>query len=49
MIRRACPAHVMFHLQVGASSFQKALRSIELFATDIRPAVEKVLGPLDDL
>ena len=48
-IRRARPAHVMFHLQVGASSFEKAMRSIELFASDIRPAVEKVLGPLDAL
>lgn len=46
-IRQARPAHVMFHLQVGASSYQKALKSIELFASDIRPMVEKVLGPLD--
>ncbi len=47
-IRQARPSHVMFHFQVGGSSYAKALKSIELFASEIRPAVEKVLGPLDD-
>jgi alkanesulfonate monooxygenase SsuD/methylene tetrahydromethanopterin reductase-like flavin-dependent oxidoreductase (luciferase family) len=46
-IRLARPSHMMFHFQVGGSDFPQALRSIERFATDIRPAVEKVLGPLD--
>ena len=48
-IRAGRPSHVMFHFQVGGSSYAKALKSIELFASEIRPAVEKVLGPLDDV
>lgn len=48
-LRRARPSHVMFHFQVGASDFRQAIETIERFATDIRPAVEKELGPLDEL
>jgi hypothetical protein len=48
-IRRARPSHLMFHFHVGASDYRKALETIERFATDIRPAVEKELGPLDQL
>ena len=33
---------------VGGSSYQMALKSIELFASEIKPLVEKVLGPLED-
>ena len=47
-IRAARPAHVMFHFQVGGSSHRAALDSMEAFATDIRPMVEKELGPLAD-
>lgn len=48
-IRRARPSHMMFHFQVGASDHRQALETIERFATDIRPAVEKELGPLEKL
>ena len=47
-ISKARPSHIMFHLQVGGSSYQLALKSIELFASEIKPLVEKVLGPLED-
>ena len=46
-IRKARPSHIMFHCQVGGSSQAQALNSIERFASDIRPMVEKELGPLD--
>jgi alkanesulfonate monooxygenase SsuD/methylene tetrahydromethanopterin reductase-like flavin-dependent oxidoreductase (luciferase family) len=46
-IRRARPSHMMFHFQVGGSDYASALETIERFATDIRPAVERELGPLD--
>ena len=48
-IRQSRPTHMMFHFQVGASDYKQALRTMELFATDIRPMVEQVLGPLDTL
>ena len=48
-IRRARPSHMMFQFQVGGSPKAKALETIERFATDIRPMVEKELGPLDAL
>ena len=47
-ISKARPSHIMFHLQVGGSSYQLALKSIELFASEIKPLVEKVLGPLEE-
>jgi alkanesulfonate monooxygenase SsuD/methylene tetrahydromethanopterin reductase-like flavin-dependent oxidoreductase (luciferase family) len=46
-IRAANPHHVMFHVQVGGSRQDQALRTIETFATDVRPMLEKELGPLD--
>ena len=48
-IRAARPSHMMFHFQVGASSFNKAMTSIEKFQTHIKPMVEKELGPLTEL
>ena len=45
-ISRVRPSHMMFHFQVGESDYQKALKTIELFASDIRPMIEKTLGPL---
>jgi alkanesulfonate monooxygenase SsuD/methylene tetrahydromethanopterin reductase-like flavin-dependent oxidoreductase (luciferase family) len=48
-IRAARPSHMMFHFQVGASSFKKALTSIEKFQTHIKPMLEKELGPLTAL
>ncbi len=48
-IRAAQPAHMMFHFQVGGSSHRAALHSMEKLMTDIRPMVEKELGPLADI
>ncbi len=48
-IRAAGPSHMMFHFQVGASSFKNAMTSIEKFQTHIKPMVEKELGPLTEL
>ena len=48
-IRQGKPSHMMFHFQVGGSDYRKALASIESFATDIRPLLEKELGPLEQL
>ena len=43
------PSHMMFHFQVGSSGHHTALESIEKFQSDIKPMVEKALGPLDQL
>ncbi|MDG2285484.1 MAG: LLM class flavin-dependent oxidoreductase, partial [Alphaproteobacteria bacterium] len=48
-IRAGKPSHVMFHVQVGGSGQAQALNSMEKFASDIRPMLEKELGPLKDL
>jgi alkanesulfonate monooxygenase SsuD/methylene tetrahydromethanopterin reductase-like flavin-dependent oxidoreductase (luciferase family) len=45
----ARPRHMLLHFQAGASTQKTALRSIEQFATRVRPMIEKVLGPLDKL
>ena len=45
-IRAARPSHMMFHFQVGASSHAKALTTMEKLMTDIKPMVERELGPL---
>ncbi len=47
-LRVTRPSHMMFHFQVGASSFERALTTIERFASDIVPALERELGPLAD-
>lgn len=48
-LRAARPSHMMFHFQVGASSQASALDTMERFMSDIKPMVEKALGPLDAL
>ncbi len=45
-IRAARPSHIMFSLQVGGSSHAKALETMEMFAGEIRPMVERELGSL---
>ena len=45
-IRAGRPNHIMFHVQVGGSGQAQALNTMEKFATDIRPLLEKELGPL---
>lgn len=49
LIDAARPRHMLLHFQAGASTQKTALNSIERFATQVRPMIEKVLGPLDKL
>ena len=46
-IRAGRPSHMMFHVQVGGSSQALALSTLERFAGEIRPMLERELGPLD--
>ena len=48
-IRAGQPSHIMFHVQVGGSTQSQALNTMEKFAGDIRPMLEKELGPLKDI
>jgi alkanesulfonate monooxygenase SsuD/methylene tetrahydromethanopterin reductase-like flavin-dependent oxidoreductase (luciferase family) len=48
-ISAARPRHMLLHFQAGASPQKLALRSIEQFATRVRPMIEKELGPLAKL
>lgn len=46
-IRRAEPCHYLLQFQAGGSTLPLALRSIERFATEVRPLLERPLGPLE--
>jgi alkanesulfonate monooxygenase SsuD/methylene tetrahydromethanopterin reductase-like flavin-dependent oxidoreductase (luciferase family) len=48
-ISAARPRHMLLHFQAGASPQKTALRSIDQFATRVKPMIEKALGPLDQL
>ena len=47
IIEAARPCHVLLQFQAGASDPRLALRSIDRFASTVRPMVEKAVGPLD--
>jgi alkanesulfonate monooxygenase SsuD/methylene tetrahydromethanopterin reductase-like flavin-dependent oxidoreductase (luciferase family) len=47
LIAAARPKHMLLHFQAGASPQRTALRSIEQFASKVRPMIEDALGPLD--
>jgi alkanesulfonate monooxygenase SsuD/methylene tetrahydromethanopterin reductase-like flavin-dependent oxidoreductase (luciferase family) len=49
LIGAARPRHMLLHFQAGASPQKTALRSIEEFASKVRPMIERALGPLDKL
>jgi alkanesulfonate monooxygenase SsuD/methylene tetrahydromethanopterin reductase-like flavin-dependent oxidoreductase (luciferase family) len=49
LIGAARPRHMLLHFQAGASGQKTALKSIDAFATKVRPMLEKELGPLDKL
>jgi alkanesulfonate monooxygenase SsuD/methylene tetrahydromethanopterin reductase-like flavin-dependent oxidoreductase (luciferase family) len=49
IIRAARPRHMLLHFQAGASAQRTALTSIERFAAEVRPMIEKELGPLAQL
>ena len=40
---------MMFHFQVGGSGHAQALSTMEKLMTEIKPMVEKELGPLESL
>ncbi len=46
-IKVANPCHYLLQFQASGTSLPLALRSIERFATQVRPLLEKALGPLD--
>ena len=46
-IRHASPCHYLLQFQAGGSSLATALRSIERFAAEVRPLLEREMGPLD--
>jgi alkanesulfonate monooxygenase SsuD/methylene tetrahydromethanopterin reductase-like flavin-dependent oxidoreductase (luciferase family) len=46
-IRRARPDHYLMNFSPGGSDQATALRSIERFATEVRPLLERALGPLE--
>lgn len=48
-IRRAQPCHYLLQFQAGASPLPLALRSIERFAAEVRPLLEKAVGPLEEI
>jgi len=49
LIRAAEPVHMLLQFQAGASPFSMALRSIERFAGEVVPMLERALGPLDEI
>jgi len=46
-IGRASPCHYLLQFQAGGSSLATALRSIERFAAEVRPLLEREVGPLE--
>jgi alkanesulfonate monooxygenase SsuD/methylene tetrahydromethanopterin reductase-like flavin-dependent oxidoreductase (luciferase family) len=46
-IRALAPAHFAFAFKVGSTPHALALRSTELLMTEVRPRLERALGPLD--
>ena len=46
-IRQAQPCHYLLQFQVGGSALKLALRSIERFAGEVRPLLERAMGPLE--
>jgi alkanesulfonate monooxygenase SsuD/methylene tetrahydromethanopterin reductase-like flavin-dependent oxidoreductase (luciferase family) len=49
IIRAAEPRHMLLQFQAGDSDQRLALRSIERFASTVRPLLEKTLGPLEPI
>jgi alkanesulfonate monooxygenase SsuD/methylene tetrahydromethanopterin reductase-like flavin-dependent oxidoreductase (luciferase family) len=45
-IRATHPVHMCFSFKVGATPHKAAMRSMELMMTEVRPRVERALGPL---
>ncbi len=45
-IRRVGPTHYVFHFQFGCMPLDRAHRSLERFARDVIPLIERELGPI---
>jgi hypothetical protein len=45
-IRATHPVHMCFSFKVGATPHKAAMRSMELMMSEVRPQVERALGPL---
>jgi alkanesulfonate monooxygenase SsuD/methylene tetrahydromethanopterin reductase-like flavin-dependent oxidoreductase (luciferase family) len=48
-IRAARPSHLCFNFHVGDVPHRTALRSMERFMSEVRPRLERALGPLDQI
>src|SRR5207248_2839553 len=46
-IRATHPVHICFSFKVGSTPHAAAMRSMELMIGEVRPRVERALGPLD--
>ena len=46
-IRATHPVHMCFSFKVGATPHKAAMRSMELMSGEVKPLVERALGPLD--
>jgi alkanesulfonate monooxygenase SsuD/methylene tetrahydromethanopterin reductase-like flavin-dependent oxidoreductase (luciferase family) len=46
-IRATHPVHMCFSFKVGSTPHKAAMRSMELMMSEVRPRVERALGPLD--
>ena len=46
-IRATHPVHVCFSFKVGSTPHKAAMRSMERMIGEVRPKVERALGPLD--
>ncbi len=45
-IRATHPVHICFSFKVGATPHKAAMRSMELVIGEVKPRVERALGPL---
>jgi len=48
-IRKLNPQHICFYFELGDFAHRDVLKSMELFATEVVPMVERELGPLSQL
>jgi hypothetical protein len=46
-IRATHPVHICFSFKVGNTPHNAAMRSMELMIGEVKPLVERTLGPLD--
>jgi hypothetical protein len=45
-IRATHPVHMCFSFKIGATPHKAAMRSMELMMNEVRPRVERALGPV---